>query len=309
MQYDVYHDESKEVGYWHGILIVPRHTRFKVLEHLSAIRLETGFNLPLSLKGVKGRMNRFQCSRAAVQLAVYAMMQNNKGKVEKVLVSDHTYDQLDKRRATNYREIIHIAEPLGLRFIVFRERDCLKFLDPAGEFLDYGAKVETTFRMGFKGGLHLLFDEDHQAVICSVHFDGYEHNKRHVDKRRIIDRLKQGLRPYCRITDSIIVDDRTSAHQKADAQSYDDCQFLQITDLLIGSFRTVLAEKKNDFQAEVAAPVASLVEKWKRGHARMKNSRWYRAFCLSQCYLDNGRWQFNPLPAKGNPNQLCLPFP
>jgi hypothetical protein len=196
-----------------------------------------------------------------------------------------------------------------MKFIVFRERDCFKFLDPRGDFLDYGAKVETTFRMGFKGGLHFLFSDDTPSIISSIHFDGCLHHKRHMDEERIVGRLKQSLRHYCQISTSLIIDDQSSDHrQSGHAQSYDDCQFLQITDLLIGSFRTVLADKKNEAQAAVAAPVAELVKKWKCGRKRMKNSRWHRSFCISQCHLQDSRWQFTTLPAKGNDDQLSLPF-
>jgi hypothetical protein len=306
--HDVYHDESKEAGYWHGILLVPRATRPVILQHLATVRRETGCDLPLSLKDVKSRGDRFQCSRAAVQLAVAAMMQDTKGHAEKVFVSSRGYNQQEQRKATDYREIVRITEPLKMRFIVFRERDCLKFLDPEGHFLDYGAKVETTFRMGFKGGLHLLFDEDDPVTIASFHFDGHEHHRRHTDTDRIVGRLVDGLRPYCRIVEQPVMDDRSSDHRQPGAQSFDDCQFLQLTDLLIGSFRTVLGECKNDVQADVAYPVAGLVDKWKAGRKRMENSRWHRGFCISQCHLENGKWQFTSLPAKENPNQQCFQF-
>lgn len=303
MQYDVYHDESKEAGYWHGILFVPRHTRQIVLEHLATIRKETSFNLPLSLKDVKSCGDRFQCSRAVVQLAVCAMMQAAKGKVEKVLVSARTGDPEQKRQATEFREIIRIDQPLGLKLVVFRERDGHKSLT---SHLDYGAKVETTFRMGFKGGLHFLFDEKNPIIVSSIHFDGYEHNQRRTDKNRIIGKLKPDLRSYCQLAADITVDDRHGKNRQGDTQSRADHEFLQMADLLIGSFRAILAVNKSAVQAMVASPVADLVKKWKCGPARMKNSRWSRAFCISQCHLENGEWQFDQLPAKDNPNQSNL---
>ncbi len=305
MQYDVYHDESKEAGYWHGILFVPRRTRPIVLQHLSAIRHETDFRHSLSLKDVKGSGQRFQCSRATVQLAVSAMMQDTKGKIEKVLVGARTGDPQEKRQATEYREIIRIDKPLGLKLIIFRERDAHKLLAPS---LDYGAKVETTFRMGFKGGLHFLFDESNPIVVSTIHFDGYEHHQRRIDANRIVGRLKTDLRPYCQIANDIIVDDRHGKHRQGDARSCEDHQFLQVTDLLVGSFRAVLGINKSKPQGDVASPVAGLVQKWKCGSVRMKNSRWHRAFCISECHLENDQWQFNSLPAKGNPDQCVMPF-
>jgi hypothetical protein len=306
MEYDIYHDESKEAGYWHGILFVPRPSRATILSHIRTIRKETGCEHPLTLKGIKSYGPPFQCARAAIQLAVAAMMQDTKGRVEKVYVSRRTYDPVGQRHATEYRTIIEIREALKLRFVVFRERDAHRFMDPAGQFLDYAAKVETTFRMGFKGGLHLLFDDDDPATICSIHFDGYEHNQRHVDADRVLGRLKHGLRAYCRIAPDVTVDDRPSDHREPGSQSYEDCQFLQLADLLVGSFRTVLADAKNEVQTKMACPVAELVNKWRAGPARMAKSRWNGGFCISQCYLENGEWIFSPLPAKEDNSQQCF---
>lgn len=307
MDYDIYHDESKEAGYWHGVLLVPRDSRQKVLEYLATIRKGTRFNRPLSFKDVKCPGARFQCCRAAVQLAVFAMIQDMKGSAENVLIGSRCYDRTTGRQATDYRAVVTIREAMRLKFIVFRERDAHKFLDPDGDFLDYGAKVETTMRMGLKGGLHMMFDENNPVAICSIHLDGHQHYRRHVDINRLIGRLKMGLRDYCTIADDISVDDRSYDQREVDgARSYDDWQFLQLTDLLIGSFRTVLADKKNEFQDQVAEPVKMLVDKWKAGRRRMESSRWYRGFCISQCYLDGGSWKFETLPSKENPYQRTL---
>jgi hypothetical protein len=308
VEYDVYHDESKEAGYWHGILFVPRPSRATILSHIETIRDETGYKHPLSLKGIKSYGPRFQCARAAIQLAVAAMMQDTKGTVQKVYVSRRTYDHVGQRHATEYSPIIEIREALKLRFVVFRERDAHRFMDPDGRFLDYAAKVETTLRMGFKGGLHLLFDHDDPATICSIHLDGYEHNRRHVDAERVLGRLQNGLRAYCRIAPDVTVEDRTSDHREPGSQSYDDCQFLQLADLLVGSFRTALEDAKNKIQSEAARPVAELIEKWRAGPARMANSRWNGGFCISQCYLENGQWRFSTLPAKQDSSQGTFPW-
>ncbi len=53
MDYDLYHDESKEAGYWHGILLVPRDTRHKLLDGLKQIRTNTGSSGVMCLKGLE----------------------------------------------------------------------------------------------------------------------------------------------------------------------------------------------------------------------------------------------------------------
>src|SRR5206468_13123287 len=43
MLYDVYHDECKEGGYWHGFLFVPRPTRAELLGLLNRARENTEY--------------------------------------------------------------------------------------------------------------------------------------------------------------------------------------------------------------------------------------------------------------------------
>ena len=38
MDYEIYHDESKEYGYWHGILLVPTVTKAIIVENLEKAR-------------------------------------------------------------------------------------------------------------------------------------------------------------------------------------------------------------------------------------------------------------------------------
>jgi hypothetical protein len=103
------------------------------------------------------------------------MIQDNKGKVEDVVISSRCYDEVGQRQAANYRKIITVNRALGLKFLVFRERDAHKFVDPEGHFVVCGGKVETTIRMRLKGGLHIMFHQANPATICSIHFDGHEH--------------------------------------------------------------------------------------------------------------------------------------
>lgn len=306
MLYDAYHDESKEAGYWHGILLVPQASRVALLAHLAKARAALEYGEPVTLKGIDRKDRKFQCARAWTKIGALSLIQDCKGKVEPVHITHLTYAE-GQGRCADLIEITRITEPLGARFILFRERDAHRLMDPGGEFLDYGAKIETTFRMGLKGGLHFLFDPDNPAIIASMHFDGHAHHSgRHLDQRRIVDRLRDDLRDYCHFAEQVPIVDDPSDHRRTGAQPYDDCQFLQLTDLLVGSFRTVLAVSRNPTQAEVAYPVKTLVDRWRRGAARMANSRWHHGFCLTEGWLENGHWRFAEFSARDSTDQMRL---
>jgi len=80
---------------------------------------------------------------------------------------------------------------------------------------------------------------------------------------------------------------------------------------MIGGFRSVLGEATKDLHTLLAGPIKFLVDRYREGYARMRNSRWKNSFCMSQCYLEDGRWQFDTLDYEqtGGPVQLVLPMP
>jgi hypothetical protein len=169
---------------------------------------------------------------------------------------------------------------------------------------DFASRIETTFRMGIKGGIHWLGTPNNPIHIKSIHFDGHEHHGRNIDRKRIIDRI-YGLRDYCSFEKGIDIDDKTSKYNAQDCQSFDDCQFLQLTDLLVGSFRTTLGCSKNDIQKEVSYSARRLTDEWQKGYARITRSRWFRGLWMSECWLENDEWKFKDFRVK-NDKQMKL---
>jgi hypothetical protein len=283
-QYELYHDESKEAGYWHGMLLVPVATKARLVEYLSLVRENTGYTKEIGLKKVKKTKSRiYFCAQSWLQVGVAALMQSLKGRPYQLFLGKCVKGQ---------KEYDVLTRPIKAKFIVFRERDNFQMMTG---HQDYGSKVETTFRMGLKGGLHYLGNSQQAICIEKMHFDGHEHYQRRIDRDRVIERL-EGLREYCCIKrETDVIDDRSSDHEKAGSQSYDDCQLLQLTDLLVGSFRTILGGSTRPLHQQFARPVKMLVDKYTGGRARMQRSRWKDSFCISQCYLENSNWEFDTI--------------
>jgi len=287
MDYELYHDESLEGGYWHGMLLVPLWKKQEYLDLLVAARNNAKYHEKFGIKDIRKKRGQiYNCASAWVQIGVVCMRSNVNG--------FHEYIFMGENRTNQYRRV----DLTGLKFILFRERD--KHKDMTGH-KDNASKVETTFRFGLKGGLHFLGSNEEPISIEKIHFDGYEHHHRHIDRARIIDRL-DGLREYCHVSSRPdLIDDRRSDHNDSASQEYDDCQFLQLTDLLIGCFRTSFGYAEKDAHKQLALPVKRrLVNEYNKGFARMKNSRWFNSFALSQCYLDNGQWKFEGIERKSN---------
>jgi hypothetical protein len=297
MEYELYHDESQEGGYWHGMLLVPAPTKVQLIAMLQLARTNTNYHQPLSLKKVYRKGRVYSCADAWIQIGVSALMSRSKGRLHQLSMG---------MRPKGRWEYSLFEGTIGAKFVVFRERD--RHSTMAGH-PDRASKIETTLRMGLKGGLHFFGSDCAPIRIAKMHFDGYEHYGRHLDRERIIERLT-GLREYCSIDPRPdLIDDRTSDHTRKDSQEYDECQLLQLTDLLIGCFRTVLGPQTSEIHGELAYPVKELVKKYQEGPARMRNSRWCNSMCISQCYLENQVWKFETIEYVVNhPRQLGLPF-
>ncbi|HEU0291363.1 MAG TPA: hypothetical protein VFR47_01415 [Anaerolineales bacterium] len=292
MDYELYHDESLEGGYWHGMLLVPAWNKKEFSDLLATARANTRYFDKIGIKKVDRKGLIYNCASAWTQIGVACLRSSAKGKAEPVFLGRQEKGRIQY-------EQVRLS---GLKFILFRERDAHKDLSTRG---DHASKIETTFRFGIKGGLHFLGSEENPIHLTRIHFDGHQHHQRHIDQDRILRRIGS-LRKYCTISRCHdLIDDRQSDHKKPQSQEYEDCQFLQLTDLLIGCFRTSLGYKTRAIHVELARPVKNLVDKYHEGPSRMKKSRWANSFVISQCSLENGRWGFEGI--QRNQNEVKQP--
>lgn len=292
MDYELYHDESKTEGYWHATLLVPVAKKRLLLGFLSEARQNTGYPEPIGIKKVRRYGRIYDCADAWVQICVAGLRSQSKLEPYPVFMGS----------VKGQKHYALIKRLVGAKLILFLIRDNLEMMTGHP---DYGSKVETTFRMGLKGGLHLLANQSEGVHIARMHFDGYAHYRRHLNRDRIITRLK-GLRDYCSISSAAdVLDDRSSNHKRSGCQEYDDCQILQLTDLVLGCFRTILSPttRTREMHRNLARPAQLMVDRYQEGRARMQNSRWRDSFCVSQCYLESGSWRFDEVyyirPQKG----------
>lgn len=280
-EYEIYHDESQEGGYWHGLLFIPTAKKEILLKYLLDCRKICNYSFPITLKRVQRNGGLiYDCCNGWIQIGLFSLIQQNFKK--ELVYLGQKYENGEKIN----KEIIEINEQIGARLIIYQEKDNHKKIE---NYPDHCSKIETTFRFALKYGLNSLFSSDDDLHIKKIHFDGYEHHHRHIDRGRIVDRLGN-LIPKCSFEDDLI-DDRTGVHSAESCQDYNDCQLLQLTDLFVSGFRNVLSSCSNKYQWKISEPLYRLFTRKNSGG--MHNSRWNKGFCLSSCYLDSGVWNFD----------------
>jgi len=286
MRYELYHDESQLDGYWHGMFLVPVDHKKKLLELLELGRMNSKVKGKLSIKRVKKKNRIYSCAYSWITIGVASLAQKFGDYNPQIYLGDLVRDQ---------RTYHFLDSVIGTKFILFCERDAHNQM--VG-YPDHASKIETTFRIGVKGGLHYLGCDEEPIEIVKMHFDGYEHYQRHLDKARIVGRMK-GLRDYCSILDDQeLIEDGSSDNKTSNSQSYEDCQLLQLTDLFVGGFRNLLSNAQNPIHKELAKPLTIIKKKLDKGYARMRHSRWFRSICISQSFLENGQWKFIDIEMK-----------
>ncbi|NWG27039.1 MAG: hypothetical protein HXY48_00745 [Ignavibacteriaceae bacterium] len=282
--YDVFYDECKEGGFWHSFIFIPRMNQLNLLNLLLEARTNLNYFHPIYYTSVnkktKSNSEKVRLIKSWITILHYALQEQ---KIDADIYLGHKTD------TPVYRKIKGTANKIGVKYVVLREKDCLKsmFSD-----MSYSKKVEATFRMGLKGGCHFLFKD--LMKIGNIYVDHPEKNfNRSYDGVKILDRLRREIR------DNILFEE-DSRICPIDKNSYREkdliTEFMQLADISVGAIRTRALKIKEPFlRYEIAHPLSELLEKDIKNKARMNNSRFLNSFSLSEAWLKDESWQFDNL--------------
>lgn len=243
-----------------------------------------------------------------VDFAYHCLQQKSKGKILGCVYAPNRIIHSDHSKATSYTPIIQLQHIVGMKFSLFHLPGTLKSLNDDYHF-DYASKFETTYRMCLKSACHFLFSDENPVIINSLHFDNHQHLGRKIDDDRIIKRLTYEFKDHASFSTDVYIDDESSDHRESGSQNNDDCQLIQLADLLVSGFRTFLYKATNADHKEVCCSIDLLISKWNRGPAGYRNSRWYKGFSLSQGIInEKNDWEFKPfiIPKTRHAEQMTL---
>jgi hypothetical protein len=157
---------------------------------------------------------------------------------------------------------------------------------------------ETVLRMVLKGCAHGLYDEQNQLRIKGIVTDGQPWH-RGLDALRILGRLIAQARDYVDVDENAYIEGIVSDHASCNCTDTNKAQFLQLTDLLLGSviqccFRDLEYGSKKEI---IVRPVREMLAKRRRGR-NFQRSGHYRSFALSLAQFANDRWRFREVSEK-----------
>jgi hypothetical protein len=290
--YDIYHDESQEEAYWHGFLFVPRKGRQYLLDLLKKSREGAGWSKPISFKEINKRIGmgspRVQLIESWLRICLASLQQ------QKLLSLPIPFYLCGKPRCY----IRSLERLIKCKFVIFKEKDKHKKMFSGLDGLEC---IETTFRMGIKGGIHRLFSEEEPIIIGNIYIDGDEHYIKHFGHRfdvgRSLRRFAAEKRPYVSFVRGAKLIPQRSDHKKIKStQNIDDSQFLQLCDIILGGIRFhSYCPDSRHIKYQISLSCRSLLERDTNNYFRMKQSRFFNGFTLGEAWLENGEWQFRSL--------------
>ena len=296
---DVYHDECKEGGYWHGFFVVPRKARADLLSLLNKSRKITKLSSSLhyvNTSKAKKTQGVYLATKAWTSIGTASLQQQKLETLPSGLFLGASPGV--KRPRMNYGLLPSLMK-CKLSVVKIRNEDGIDKMFYRG--INDLRNIEITFRMALQGALHRFYDQDDQVKIGNIYIDGDEHYKglykREFDTKDIMGRLKIKARDYISFSeDSRIIPQRSDHNKIEKNQNYDDSQFLQMCDILIGGVRFYSAKyAKGSSRCDISFPCKVLLEKNQESFARMEESRFFNSFLLSEAWIEKGEEQFSNL--------------
>jgi len=292
--YDIYHDESKEESYWHGFFFVPRSQRQYLLNLLIEARNGLKWYDFLSFKNIKKDRPKSQKAKLAASWLSIALASIQQ---QKLFELPTAFFISGKRR----KYFCKLNNLIKCKFVIFKERNNHKKM-----FLGLGKQkcIETTFRIGIKGGIHRLFNDQEPIRIGNIFLDksGYS-----FDVNRGLRRFIREKRSYVSVESDAKLILQCSDHRKIKShQKEEDSQLLQLCDILIGGtrFHLIYPEEIQNIRYGISHPCKYLLAHDLKNYSRMHNSRFENGFTFGQAWLENNKWKFDKLEINKNRTKI-----
>lgn len=279
-EYEIYHDESKANKLIHGYLLVPVRVKANLLEALRLIREKYNCDSKLHYFDLSGKKENIK--HKSVRDLIYLMTEAFKSK-------------------RHDKQLWGVCPP-RCKFGIFIKKNINRMNskyfagteNPSRSEIDI-RKIETLLRIGLKGVLHNLFDENSKIKISGFYTDGLSW-VRGFDKERVLERLYKEKRTYIDFDNTLDIKPIFTNHKDKRCLDYDRAQLLQICDCLLGAFIYSIAEcDQETVKAKIAKPIKEIMRKAEIRKSNFKHSSHYRAFSATQAHLIENEWCYEHL--------------
>ena len=283
-EYEIWHDEYKwddtTNEYWHGIFFVPVDKKDEIILKLWEIKTKHNTSKNSDVKFAGSLQNPNKISSKIVR--------NNISLFSHLLITKESQAQTDihhwtgrDRYEQNYKAFISLEGLFGCKFALIHIPDNHEWLTQYP--MSYADRVETTFRMWFKGASHLMFSSDEAIIVKKFYFDWNEHHWRNIDINRII---RWEFREYCNICENCSIDDRWMQEREDDTKI-----MLSFVDNVVWGLSSILKNKSDSWN--ILYWIRWIYDRLKENKIlKNPNGRWYKSINVSKITVKDNNITF-----------------
>lgn len=271
--YDLFYDECKEDGYWHAIFFVPKFKYDHLLSYLNEAREDYPFKYRLHFSNIGENEPtdslRTQLTASYISIGCASLQQQK-------------FERYPPKAKIGKRA--RLIKPIKGKFSVYRVLS-----SAPNENL-----ITETLKSALKGALHFLFDGQQNFEIHRIVFEG--ESLQGLNDKKIIMKLSNEVRPYVKILPNNF-SFKTSDHTKTDSkEDFNDSQILQLCDSMLGATRfSALNNLTKNARSITSSPIQEILSYSEKPFVRMKQSRFFRGFSLSEAKKHRDNWAFSNL--------------
>ena len=295
-EYYLYHDESKEQGFWHAFLLVPVSFRDELAQLLKDSRHENRLqDMKLTFKDLR-KEPHFRCAKTWFTLIVASLQNARSDKMAEYFWGSQ-FDGSGKKSG-DYRKLDKIPGCKASILFFPQGPEVFSYCS------DYPGQFAAAFKIGAKGIMNYLLPKENPSAINNVFIDGEKHfGARSLPKDRLLKNLQTETKEHVSIANTCVIEGYPS--------SLEDRLILNALDVFLGAFRysaKVIPDNVSEqgilSRMDVAKQGNKLIEYLTTHPAGQRHSRFHRGVAMSEVRIDDGKFNFPPLALRMLPDSL-----
>lgn len=287
-EYEIYYDEIKEDGYWHGIFFVPVGSNNDLCQCLEDAGRDYPFNC---------RLHFSNCGKNDPEDSMRTLLTESYISIGCASLQSQKFEKYPaKAKVGRHPKIIN---PICAKFAVYR-------VSPAAIKACNGNRnliITQTLKSALKGALHYLFPIEENIMINRIFFEGTE--LQGIDEEKIMANLQKQVRSNVKKLPDNFITQSSDHNSLSENQEKKDSRILQLCDSMVGATRfCVVCDSIDHIRSKITKPIKGILGYADESLTRMKESRYFRGFSLSEADTDGDNWEFTNLKIKGNTNPI-----
>jgi len=282
IEYDIYYDEIKEDGYWHGIFFVPVCNNSYLMQCLDEAKKDYPFTC---------RLHFANCGNNDPEDSMRTLLTESYMSIGCASLQSQKFEKYPPKAKVG--KSLKRINPICAKFAAYRVspevmKSCCE---------NRNLMIIQTLKSALKSSLHYLFSGEEDVAINRIFFDGTE--LQGIDDKKILTNLKNQVRDHVKSLPDAFITQSSDHNILGSNQSESDSCLLQLCDSMIGAVRFyVISNYKDSVRNKISKPIKGILEYTRESKIRMEQSRYFRGFSLSEAGADGDDWKFTNLKIK-----------